>query len=194
MQLNWRKHADNICLLPAVFGVHFVLLKQTKILWKHFETLRLKLVRVVYARTKLSRKAWFKQKRHKTIKVEYKKPSPSKQKSHNVAWYTGFPHTQYIIKSKGSRMGKGKGRVKHWYFSGMPGHTLVKLYVNNPRVLLLLAHKILRLIPCAAYITAQKTIRRIKRTRWNIDKIKFINIKLHLYLLISYCHRYLTTN
>lgn len=81
--------------------------RHTKISWRNFEALRLKLVRGLARRKYGSKKAFFKQKKTKkksmSTRIRY---NPKIQKH---IWYFGFPHLPRILKTKGSRMGKGKG-------------------------------------------------------------------------------------
>ncbi len=131
----------------------------TKLSWRHFEALRLKIARALAKQRRGGKKAFFKQ---KTTRRKIRRRVTLRAHRHlipKLAWYNGFPHLPYIIKTKGSRMGKGKGNPQFWYYKGYPGQILFLLNLQNP----LLAQNLLRKLRAA--IPGHTCLYYIKRTR-----------------------------
>ncbi len=118
------------------------LAKHTKLSWAQFEAIRLKIARALTAKTSVSRRTWFKQKR----KQKSKRVIGQKIKL-TTAWYAGFPHTPYFAKGRGSRMGKGKGNLKYWYFWGRAGNPILMIRHKNYTLIKHTLHKICQLAP-----------------------------------------------
>ncbi len=127
----------------------FFLTARTKLLWIHFEALRIKLARTLTASRRITRRTWFKQLKKKQQQQQHKAPNAQLQQKtkKNPIWYAGFPHLAYRAKSRGSRMGRGSGPIKSWYFVGQRGHPLLQIRHSNKQRLAELTRKIHALFP-----------------------------------------------
>lgn len=111
----------------VMFGEGWLQARYTfKLHWYLFETIRLRLAWSLIKKKRASRKTYYKQKMKKetVVKGPFKWPRSSSQ---GVAWYGGFPHLAYSKKPRGSRMGKGKGSSKHWYYLVKPGACVLRV-------------------------------------------------------------------
>jgi len=164
------------CLTLAKYGPHLVLQKNTKLTWVQFEALRIKLARALSARSRLSRKGYFKH--IKGRKKEKKKKTPRQPilgpRRFKQVWFGGFPHLAYRVKGRGSRMGKGKGNISCWYYKGRAGHTILRFKVRNDRTLYQALHKLRQLIPSLAWGW------RSRYSKW-VAKMKFWTKQLYGY-------------
>ena len=104
--------------------------KTIRIFYHNFETLRLQLTWSLVRRRRLTKKMFFKQKmsKKKKKKLFFKWPYRYNKFQRSV-WYIGFPHLPYTTKPKGSRMGKGKGGSKNYFYKCYAGQTLI--YISN---------------------------------------------------------------
>lgn len=131
---------------------YLILYKNTRIMWKHFEALRLKLARTLAARAKLSKKSQYK---HQKTKDKRKKVTrPTRVKRLQKIWYLGFPHLAYWTKGRSSRMGKGKGSLNCWYYSGRAGQPIIKFVHLNTLVMRQALYKVCQLLP----VTDRKSV------------------------------------
>lgn len=60
------------------------------------------------------------------IKMQLKKGSRRVDKTSRKVWLSAFPHLPLTKKVAGSRMGKGKGKLKGWFSQTPPSITLVE--------------------------------------------------------------------
>ncbi len=156
----------------------FYLTARTKLLWIHFEALRLKLARTLTASRRVSRRTWFKQLKKEKEKKKKERTQSSQKRKKNPIWYTGFPHLAYRARSRGSRMGKGSGSVKNWYFVGQRGHPLIYIRHSNKQRLAELTRKIHTLFPGKLYC------RSPEKSRWWTKWI----IGLRAFLILRECY------
>jgi large subunit ribosomal protein L16 len=60
------------------------------------------------------------------IKMQLKKGSRRVDKTLRKVWLSAFPHLPLTKKVAGSRMGKGKGKLKGWFSQTPPASTFVE--------------------------------------------------------------------
>lgn len=60
------------------------------------------------------------------IKMQVKKGSRRVDKTSRKVWLNAFPHLPLTKKTAGSRMGKGKGKLKSWFSQTPPSITFVE--------------------------------------------------------------------
>lgn len=126
------------CLIPK---------RPVKLKWLHFETLRIKIARVLAKQRRGGKKVLFK---HKTVTKTYKTKyqlSPTLQVSRPQIKYYGFPSTPIHNKTQGSRMGKGKGGSLLWYHHAKPGIPLISIKIKNRYLLAQFRRKLQCLVP-----------------------------------------------
>lgn len=86
-----------------------ILVRPLNIKWLHFETLRIKIARILAKQRRGGKKTLFKQKIHKkTRRATGQRTLKQVQKIAIIKFY-GFPGVPFTYKTQGSRMGKGKG-------------------------------------------------------------------------------------
>jgi ribosomal protein L16/L10AE len=158
LKTSHRRNKIHPYVFPPLHGsVVVYLTKAAKISWAHFEAIRLKFSRIITAKRKASKKTWFKQQRGKEVR---RSTYESKVKKHGTIWYNGFPHLPHHSKGRGSRMGKGKGNIKYWYFNGKPFHKIMIFKHQNSAIIKIFITKIVCMLPCKSY--------------WNKTKNNFI--------------------
>ena len=122
--------------------------RSTRIFWYNFEALRLHLTWTIAKKRKLRNKIFFKQKKKKQksiTKIFYNKNKPI---YNNIqVWFNGFPHLPYTNKPRGSRMGKGKGATKLYYFKSYSNHPLIILNNCTAKQINLIFYKLKQHIP-----------------------------------------------
>lgn len=168
-----RPYTSLFCITPSRPFV-FCLLRPTKISWRHFETIRLKIVRTLAKKRRSSKKTMFKQAAARQTKSRSMSTAVQRTFKPTILYF-GFPHQPYSIKTKGSRMGKGKGKCKFWFFLGRPGTRLLSIPSSNCLAFQLIRHKLTALIPaitCKQYCQLNPL--------WTIDFLNFI-ISAHPY-------------
>ena len=149
---NYRAPITSLTPLTAT-STKLVLSKPVKLGWRHFEALRLKLARALSAQRRYSKKSQYK---HQVKKRARRSRGPLKNPPLARVWYNGFPHHAYWTKSRGSRMGKGKGSLNIWYFKGQPGHVLAGFRHPNSLLERCAAHKACQLLPIRPLFTNKK--------------------------------------
>ena len=124
------------------------LTKRCKLKPKHFEIVRLRLLRITRLQRRLSTKARFKMKRSAkaTVFVMFKRSS-FYLRIIRLFWFTGFPHIATTHDTKNTRMGKGKGHIRHWYFLGHPGAIIIRFGGLRPASLKYIVGQITKRLP-----------------------------------------------
>ena len=108
----------------------FIINITKRLFWYNFEVIRRLVARAFKKKIKLRYKKKKKKKKIKIWKIYVRK-----KKKKKFLWISGILWVPLNIKSKGSRMGHGKGSLKGWYISFNPGIIVFKLY--NFKIILL---------------------------------------------------------
>ena len=66
------------------------------------------------------------------IKIFLKKSARKGDKTSRFMWFFAFPHVPLTRKGKGSRMGKGSGKLSAWFVHLKPGVVLVEFKHLRP--------------------------------------------------------------
>jgi ribosomal protein L16/L10AE len=105
-----------------------ICLRRVHLYWYHFETLRLQLAWSLGRRRRLSRKARYRAKQKQvSTRVDFFRRQRRRGRVVRVFWYTGFPHLVMSGKTRGMRMGKGKGDPRGWRYRCYEGTILLQL-------------------------------------------------------------------
>ncbi len=125
---------------------------RTRLEWRHFEMIRLRLAWGLTRRRRLSRKARFKaQRRVKKVSFNFFRRKFRRPRIGRIFWYGGFPHTVTTGKKRGMRMGKGKGDPRGWHYVGYEGSIILRVAGVTPVRLYYLLRHIAQRLPGKAY-------------------------------------------
>jgi len=140
------------------WGGSIVMIRRCKLYWWHFELIRLRLVRGLGRYRRLSRKLKFRQKTVRRVRYTHFKCPKRSIRVKRFFWYGGFPHLAASAKSRGMRMGKGKGSIRVWYYLVRGGNTLMYVWNVNRASLDYVLRRVVQCLPGCAVIRIRRIL------------------------------------
>lgn len=152
-----------------------ILVRPLNLKWYHFETLRIKIARILAKQRRGGKKALFKQQAVKPLyKVKRKRTLMAKPKKQHIKFY-GFPSIPMHYKTQGSRMGKGKGGTLKWYYKAKTGTPIIQFNISNTFTLFQISRKLTQLIPCKIKIYSELLTSKTLFTQIKLNNSKPTN-------------------